>query len=38
MPLPARVQRITLLPDTPGTACAQLADNTWRRLTLKEGL
>jgi len=37
MPLPARVQRITLLPDTPGTACVLLADNTWRRVTLKEG-
>ena len=37
MPLPARVQRISLLPDTPGTACVLLADNTWRRVTLKEG-
>jgi len=37
MPLPTRVQRITLLPDTPGTACAQLADNIWRLVTLKEG-
>ena len=37
MPLAARVQRITLIPDTPGTACVQLADNTWRRVTLKEG-
>ena len=37
MPLPARVQRITLLPDTPGTACVLLADNTWRRVTLKDG-
>ena len=37
MPLPARVQRITLMPDTPGAACVLLADNTWRRVTLKEG-
>ena len=37
MQLPARVQRITLMPDTPGTACVLLADNTWRRVTLKEG-
>ena len=36
-PLPARVQRISLIPDTPGTACVLLADNTWRRVTLKEG-
>ena len=34
MPLPARVQRITLMPDTPGSACVLLADNTWRRVTL----
>jgi hypothetical protein len=34
MPLPARVQRITLLPDTPGAACILLADNSWRRVTL----
>ena len=34
MPLPARVQRMTLMPDTPGAACVLLADNTWRRLTL----
>jgi hypothetical protein len=37
MPLAARVQRISLLTDTPGTACALLADNTWRRVTLKDG-
>ena len=37
VPLPARVQRITLLPDTPGTACVFLADNTWQRVTLKDG-
>ena len=37
MPLPARVQRITLLPDTPSTACLLLAENTWRGVTLKEG-
>ena len=36
MPLPARVQRISLIADTPGTACVLLADNTWRRVTLKE--
>ena len=34
MPLPARVQRITLMPDTPGAACVWLADNTWRRVAL----
>lgn len=34
MPLPARVQRITLMPDTPSAACVFLADNTWRRVTL----
>ncbi len=34
MPLPARVRRITLLPDTPGAACVWLADNAWRRVTL----
>ena len=37
VPLPARVQRINLLPDTPGAACVLLADNSWRRVTLKEG-
>ena len=37
MPLPARVQRITLMPDKPATACALLADNTWQRVTLKDG-
>ena len=36
MPLPARVQRISLLPDTPGAACVELADHTWHRVTLKE--
>ena len=34
MPLAARVQRITLMPDTPGAACVWLADNTWKRVTL----
>ena len=34
MPLPARVQRITGMPDTPGAACVLLADNSWRRVTL----
>ena len=34
IPLPARVQRITGIPDTPGSACVLLADNTWRRVTL----
>lgn len=34
MPLPARVQRITGMPDTPGVACVLLADNSWRRVTL----
>ena len=33
-PLPARVQRINLMPDTPGSACILLADNIWRRVTL----
>lgn len=37
MPLPARVQRITLMLDEPGAACLLLADNTWRRVTLKDG-
>ena len=37
VPLPARVQRINLLPETPGAACVLLADNSWRRVTLKEG-
>ena len=37
MPLPARVQRITALPDAPGTACALLADGTWQRVNLKDG-
>ena len=37
MPLPVRIQRITLIPSTPGTACVLLADNTWRRVTLKDG-
>ena len=37
VPLPARVQRIDLLPETPGAACVLLADNSWRRVTLKEG-
>ena len=36
MTLPARVQRITLIPDTPGVACVLLADNSWRRVSLKE--
>ena len=36
MPLPARVQRISLIADTPGTACVLLADNTWRRVTLND--
>ncbi len=34
MPLPARVQRISPMPATPGAACVLLADNTWRRVTL----
>ena len=34
MALPARIQRITRVPDTPGAACVLLADNTWRRVTL----
>ena len=34
MPLPARVQRMTGMPDTVGSACVLLADNTWRRVTL----
>ena len=38
MPLKARVQRITVLPDTADTACVFLADNTWQRVTLKDGL
>ena len=37
MRLPARVQRITALPDAPGTACALLADGTWQRVKLKDG-
>ena len=37
MPLPARVQRITPLADTPGTACVLLADGTWLRLMLRDG-
>ena len=37
MPLPARVQRITPLADTPGTACVLLADGTWLRLVLRDG-
>jgi hypothetical protein len=37
MRLPARVERITLIPDTPGAACVLLADNTWRRVILKDG-
>lgn len=37
MQLPARVQRITPLPDTPGTACVLLTNNTWRRVRLTEG-
>ena len=38
MPLKARVQRITVLPDTADAACVLLADNTWQRVTLKDGL
>jgi FG-GAP-like repeat len=34
MAMPARIERITLLPDAPGTACVLLADATWRRVTL----
>ena len=34
MQLHTRVQRINLIPDTPGSACVLLADNTWRRVTL----
>ena len=34
MPLPARIQRITLVPDTQGVACVLLADGTFRRVTL----
>lgn len=34
MPLPARVQRITLMLNTPGAACVLLADSTWRRVML----
>lgn len=37
MPLPARVQRITVLPDTPGAACILLANNAWRRVMLRDG-
>ncbi len=32
--LPARIERITLMPSAPGTACVLLADTTWRRVTL----
>ena len=32
--LPARIERITLVPDAPGSACILLADATWRRVTL----
>ncbi len=35
MPLPARIQRITVLPDTPAAACILLASNTWRRVVLR---
>ena len=38
MPLTARVERITLVADTPGAACILLANNTWLRVTLKDGL
>ena len=34
MPLPSRVQRITLIPDSPDAACVLLADTTWRRVVL----
>ena len=34
MPLPARVQRITLMPDTPSAGCVWLADNIWPSVTL----
>ena len=34
MPLPARVQRMTGIPDSPGSACVLLADNAWLRVTL----
>ena len=37
MPLTARVQRISVLPDTPGMACVLLADDTWLRLVLRDG-
>jgi hypothetical protein len=37
MPLTARVERITPIPDTPGAACVLLTDNTWRRVILKDG-
>ena len=37
MPLPARVQRIALMPDTPSAACVLLADSTWQRVTLRDG-
>lgn len=32
--LPARIERITLMPDAPGAACVLLADASWRRVTL----
>jgi len=34
MALPARIERITRLPDAPGAACLLLADATWRRVAL----
>ena len=37
VPLPARVQRMTLQAEAPGTACVLLADNTSQRVTLKDG-
>jgi hypothetical protein len=32
--LPARIERITRLPDAPGAVCLLLADATWRRVAL----
>ncbi len=37
MTLPVRIQRMTLVPGETSAACLLLADNTWRRVTLKEG-
>ena len=36
MPLPARIERITLMAGAQSVACVLLADATWRRVTLTE--